>query len=97
MSEAHDAGDIDVTIDTNEFEGEFRHVTQKINQMVAGHIAVKKKAMAVVAEFGRGNFDAALMAEVRAAQEARSGESPRERRRVGHGRLVKRAGLPSSR
>jgi methyl-accepting chemotaxis protein len=28
--------------------------------MVAGHIAVKKKAMACVAEFGRGNFDAPL-------------------------------------
>jgi methyl-accepting chemotaxis protein len=60
MSEAHNAGDIDVTIDTNEFQGEFREVTRKINEMVSGHITVKKKAMAVVAEFGRGNFDAPL-------------------------------------
>ena len=28
--------------------------------MVAGHIAVKKKAMACVAEFGKGNFEAPL-------------------------------------
>ena len=28
--------------------------------MVGGHIAVKKKAMACIAEFGKGNFDAPL-------------------------------------
>ena len=28
--------------------------------MVAGHIAVKKKAMACLAEFGKGNFEAPL-------------------------------------
>jgi methyl-accepting chemotaxis protein len=60
MSKAHDAGDIDVNIDTDKFKGEFRAVTQGINDMVGGHIAVKKKAMACVAEFGRGNFDASL-------------------------------------
>jgi methyl-accepting chemotaxis protein len=60
MSKAHDAGDIDVNIDTDKFKGEFRAVTQGINDMVSGHIAVKKKAMACVAEFGRGNFDAPL-------------------------------------
>ena len=31
-----------------------------INEMVNGHIAVKKKAMACIAEFGKGNFEAAL-------------------------------------
>ena len=60
MSREHDAGDIDVAIDTSCFEGEFRTMAQGINQMVAGHIAVKKKAMACVAEFGRGNFAAQL-------------------------------------
>jgi methyl-accepting chemotaxis protein len=60
MSSAHDAGDIDATIDTEKFQGDFRTMTQGINAMVAGHIAVKKKAMACVAEFGRGNFDAPL-------------------------------------
>ena len=60
MSDAHDAGDIDVQIDSGKFPGEFRTVTQSINAMVNGHIAVKKKAMACVAEFGRGNFDAPL-------------------------------------
>jgi len=60
MSKEHDAGDIDVTIDAGAFQGEFRAMAEGINQMVAGHIAVKKEAMACVAEFGRGNFDAPL-------------------------------------
>ncbi|WP_068856228.1 methyl-accepting chemotaxis protein [Xanthomonas graminis] len=60
MSAEHDAGDIDVTIDSQRFEGDFRSMADGINRMVVGHIAVKKLAMGVVAEFGRGNFDAPL-------------------------------------
>ena len=60
MSRAHDAGDIDVAIDTSKFQGEFATMAQGINSMVGGHIAVKKKAMACIAEFGRGNFEAPL-------------------------------------
>ncbi|MFC3656676.1 methyl-accepting chemotaxis protein [Xanthomonas hyacinthi] len=60
MSAEHDAGDIDVTIDSQRFEGDFRSMAEGINRMVSGHIAVKKKAMACIAEFGRGNFDAPL-------------------------------------
>ena len=60
MSAEHDKGDIDVVIDSGRFGGEFRTMAQGINDMVAGHISVKKKAMACVAEFGRGNFQAPL-------------------------------------
>ncbi|WP_425480306.1 methyl-accepting chemotaxis protein, partial [Xanthomonas theicola] len=60
MSAEHDAGDIDVSIDSQRFEGDYRTMAEGINRMVAGHIAVKKKAMACIAEFGRGNFDAPL-------------------------------------
>jgi len=60
MSREHDAGDIDVVIDADGLQGEFLHMAGGINQMVSGHIAVKKKAMACIAEFGRGNFDAPL-------------------------------------
>ncbi|MBB4125607.1 methyl-accepting chemotaxis protein [Xanthomonas translucens] len=60
MSAEHDAGDIDVTIDSARFDGDFRSMADGINRMVAGHIAVKKQSMACVAEFGRGNFDAPL-------------------------------------
>ncbi|MBN2717842.1 MAG: HAMP domain-containing protein, partial [Deltaproteobacteria bacterium] len=60
MSHEHDAGDIDVVIPVNDFNGAYRDMADGVNKMVNGHIAVKKKAMACVAEFGRGNFDAHL-------------------------------------
>ncbi|MGE8133335.1 methyl-accepting chemotaxis protein [Novosphingobium subterraneum] len=60
MAAEHDRGDIDVTIDDARFEGDFGLVARGINEMVAGHIAVKKKAMACVKAFGEGNFDAPL-------------------------------------
>ena len=60
MSEEHTKGDIDVTIPTEHFEGAFRAMACGVNEMVGGHIQVKKKAMACIAEFGRGNFEAPL-------------------------------------
>jgi len=60
MSDEHNKGDIDVTIPADDFEGAFRMMAQGVNGMVAGHITVKKKAMACIAEFGRGNFEAPL-------------------------------------
>jgi methyl-accepting chemotaxis protein len=60
MSDEHNKGDIDVQIPTDKFAGDFRTMAQGVNGMVAGHIAVKKKSMACIAEFGRGNFDAPL-------------------------------------
>ncbi len=60
MSDEHTKGDIDVTMPLDRFEGAFREMVRGVNEMVGGHIQVKKKAMACVAEFGRGNFDAPL-------------------------------------
>ncbi|MGO9487309.1 MAG: methyl-accepting chemotaxis protein, partial [Rhodomicrobium sp.] len=60
MSAAHDKGDIDAAIDAGTFAGDFGRMAEGINTMVSGHIAVKKKAMACIAEFGQGNFDAHL-------------------------------------
>jgi methyl-accepting chemotaxis protein len=60
MSEQHDLGDIDVIIPFEKYEGEYKNVASGINGMVNGHIAVKKKAMAVISEFGKGNFEAPL-------------------------------------
>ncbi|HTP25050.1 MAG TPA: Tar ligand binding domain-containing protein [Anaeromyxobacteraceae bacterium] len=60
MSRAHEAGDIDAAIDTARFQGSWRTLAQGINGMVESHIAAKKKAMEVVAQFGQGNFDAPL-------------------------------------
>ncbi len=60
MSAQHDAGDIDVKIGVEKFQGAYKAMGQGVNDMVFGHITVKKKAMACLAEFGRGNFDAPL-------------------------------------
>ncbi len=60
MSTQHDLGDIDVIMPVDKFQGAYRIMAKGVNDMVNGHIAVKKKAMACVAEFGKGNFDAEL-------------------------------------
>jgi len=60
MSDEHNKGDIDVVIPAEKFQGAYRVMAQGVNDMVAGHIAVKKKAMACVAEFGKGNFKATI-------------------------------------
>jgi methyl-accepting chemotaxis protein len=60
MSKEHDAGDIDVVIGEDKFEGAYRTMAKGVNDMVKGHINVKKKAMACIAEFGKGNFHAEL-------------------------------------
>ena len=60
MSSQHDAGDIDVFVPVDAFRGDFAVMAKGINDMVAGHIAVKKQAMACIAQFGEGHFDAPL-------------------------------------
>ncbi len=60
MSEEHNKGDIDIVIDADKFEGAYKNMAQGINDMVNGHIEVKKKAMACVKQFGEGNFEAPL-------------------------------------
>jgi methyl-accepting chemotaxis protein len=60
VSSEHDKGDIDVELSTHMFKGSYATMTQSINDMVNGHIAVKKKAMACIKEFGEGNFDAPM-------------------------------------
>jgi methyl-accepting chemotaxis protein len=60
MSSEHDKGDIDVFVPADRFQGDFAVMAQAINGMVAGHIAVKKKAMACIKAFGEGDFNAPL-------------------------------------
>ncbi len=60
MARQHELGDIDVTIDGTRFTGTYRTVAENINTMVQAHITAKKKVMAVVAEFAKGNFEAEL-------------------------------------
>ena len=60
MSREHDAGDIDVKVDESIFQGAYQEMASGVNEMVFGHIAVKKKAMACFKEFGEGNLDAEI-------------------------------------
>ena len=60
MGRQHDLGDIDIVIPVGNYQNDYRKMADGINKMVNGHIAVKKMAMGVVAEFGKGNFDAPL-------------------------------------
>ncbi len=60
MSSEHDRGDIDVKIDESMFMGAYQKMARGVNEMVFGHIAVKKKAMVCIKEFGEGNMDAPL-------------------------------------
>lgn len=60
MSSEHDKGEIDAQIDANRFHGSYRSMAQGINDMVNGHIAVKKKAMACIRAFGEGDLSAPL-------------------------------------
>lgn len=56
----HENGDIDSIIELTKFEGEFRNMANNINAMLISNIQMNKKAMAIVDEFGKGNFDAIL-------------------------------------
>jgi methyl-accepting chemotaxis protein len=60
MSREHDAGDIDVFIDAERFEGGYRTVAESVNEMVAQHIDVKKKSIGVFRAFGEGDFEATM-------------------------------------
>jgi methyl-accepting chemotaxis protein len=60
MSAAHEAGDIDAVIRAARFEGDFRAMAEGVNEMAAGHVALSRKAIGCVAEFGAGNFDVPL-------------------------------------
>lgn len=58
MAAEHDRGETDAMMPVSQFRGAFGDMAQGVNRMVAGHMEVSGKAMACVAEFGRGNFDA---------------------------------------
>ncbi|RIA21328.1 methyl-accepting chemotaxis protein [Ectopseudomonas oleovorans] len=60
MSDEHDKGDIDVVIDTSRFQGSYAEIGLGINAMVAGHISVKKKAMACIKSFSEGDLSTPL-------------------------------------
>jgi methyl-accepting chemotaxis protein len=61
MSAQHRKGEIDVVIDTRQFQNEFKDMAAGINAMVSEDIAVHQQAMTAVQAFGNGDFNAALV------------------------------------
>jgi methyl-accepting chemotaxis protein len=62
MSEAHSNGIISHYIDTENMSDRMRAVAIAANESVRGHIETKKKILACVSEFAKGNFDAPIEA-----------------------------------
>jgi methyl-accepting chemotaxis protein len=60
VSQQHDAGDIDCTVDDTRFKGGYAEMAKGINNMVAGHIEMNKKAIDVVKSFGEGDLTVEL-------------------------------------
>ena len=60
MADEQDKGDIDAWIEPEKFRGALKTVAQGVNKMVAGELAMSKKAIACITEFGKGNFEALL-------------------------------------
>lgn len=60
VSDQHEAGDVDATVDDTRFEGGYAEMAKGINRMVGNHVSSNRKAMAVVKSFGEGDFEARL-------------------------------------
>ena len=60
MADEQDKGDTDVWIEPEKFRGALKVMAQGVNNMVAGQLAMSKKAIACITEFGKGNFEAPL-------------------------------------
>ena len=56
----HEKGNIDMTLRADMFKGHFSVLADSVNKLVAGHIELNQKAMAVVKAFGEGDFNAPL-------------------------------------
>lgn len=60
MSEAHENGIISHYINLDGLSPDLQKVAHSANRSVQGHIETKKKILACVSEFAKGNFDAPL-------------------------------------
>ena len=60
MSSEHDAGDTEVLMDIEKFNGDYKTMASGVNEMVNGHIELTGKAMDCINQFGNGNFNAEI-------------------------------------
>lgn len=57
MSKEHDAGNIDIVVDVDKYQGAYKEMAQGINEMVNGHIRSALTGLNCVLDIGKGNFD----------------------------------------
>jgi len=60
VGNAHKEGAIDTTLHAHMFKGDFNKLAESVNAMMIGLNEMNHKALAVVKEFGEGNFNAPL-------------------------------------
>ncbi len=60
MAEDHIRGKIDAKLDTTAVPGMFCEASEVVNEICAEHLAVEKRTLACIEQFGQGNFEAPL-------------------------------------
>jgi methyl-accepting chemotaxis protein len=60
MSHAHGAGEIEVFMNEDKYQGAYKEMASGLNAMVQDHLDVNQKAMLVVSAFGEGDFATAM-------------------------------------
>ncbi|MDO9232804.1 MAG: methyl-accepting chemotaxis protein [Methylotenera sp.] len=58
MSQQHDAGEIDVVMDTSKFTGAYLQMSQGVNAMVGAHLQEKAEMIQMMRALGDGDFGA---------------------------------------
>jgi methyl-accepting chemotaxis protein len=56
MAKKHGEGWLSEKIDTTKFEGSYGSMAKNVNEMVAGHIAVKMRVVEILDQYGKGDF-----------------------------------------
>ena len=57
MSKEHDAGEIDVLIDTSQYKGAYAEMAVGVNNIVSGHVSEKDQMIQLMKALGDGEFD----------------------------------------
>lgn len=60
MSTEQDKGDVDALLNSSKFKGSYKELAERINVLVSSNLQINNQSMAVIKEFGQGNFDAPL-------------------------------------
>jgi len=56
MAQQHDAGEIDVVMDTSKFSGAYLEISQGLNSMVGAHVGEKEQIIRMMRALGDGEF-----------------------------------------